>query len=139
VIDALAFARQARSDSGSIPLSGLPRLREAVRSEAGQVQFSVTGGSDGRGRPILRLTVVCTVRLECQRCLGSIEMPLQLESSLLLAADEEEADRWMDEEEAADAIVASRHLDVGALVEDEVLLALPYAPRHPEGGCKPPV
>ena len=34
-----------------------------------------------------------------------------------------------------DAIEASTELDVAALIEDEVLLSLPLAPRHAEGAC----
>ena len=35
-----------------------------------------------------------------------------------------------------DAVAADAELDVWSLVEDEVLLALPIAPRHAEGACQ---
>jgi uncharacterized protein len=42
----------------------------------------------------------------------------------------------IDDPEGPDMIEASAALDVAALVEDEVLLSLPLAPRHPEGMCE---
>jgi uncharacterized protein len=55
---------------------------------------------------------------------------VEIDSKLMLVAPGEE---WPDEEledDGTDAIEASRELAVLALVEDEVLLALPVAPRH---------
>jgi uncharacterized protein len=42
----------------------------------------------------------------------------------------------LEDPEAPDTLDASPELDVNALVEDEVLLSLPLAPRHPEGACE---
>jgi uncharacterized metal-binding protein YceD (DUF177 family) len=36
-----------------------------------------------------------------------------------------------------DALVADPGLDVAVLVEDEILLAIPLVPMHPEGECDP--
>ena len=41
-----------------------------------------------------------------------------------------------DNEMDVDAIVADPKMDVLALVEDEVLLALPLAPMHPPSECE---
>ena len=39
---------------------------------------------------------------------------------------EDDEDEWIE---------ASRELDVESLVEDEILLGLPYSPRHAENEC----
>ena len=39
-------------------------------------------------------------------------------------------------EGAFDSIPPDAHLDVAALVEDEILLNLPFAPRHEPGMCQ---
>jgi uncharacterized metal-binding protein YceD (DUF177 family) len=42
----------------------------------------------------------------------------------------------LDNPDAPDVIEPEREFDVAALVEDEVLLSLPLAARHPEGACE---
>ena len=76
--------------------------------------------------------------LVCQRCLGPLEHPVHIEVLLLLAATQDEVDAAPVEAEGPDSIVAGREMPVLSLVEDEVVLAIPIAPRHPAcaGGGK---
>ena len=95
------------------------------------------GGKNAEGRPTLNLKVAGTLELLCQRCLSSLSFTLDIDSTLLLVAP---GDSWPDDEledDGSDAIEASRELAVLSLIEDEVLLALPVAPRHED--CRPPV
>ena len=41
----------------------------------------------------------------------------------------------IDDEDEDEYIEASSQLDVIGLVEEELLLNLPFAPRHPDGAC----
>jgi uncharacterized protein len=61
--------------------------------------------------------------------------PLKLVSRLLLVQDWDES--AADEDDDADSILIDNHLDVFALFEEEILLNLPFAPRHPAGTCRP--
>jgi uncharacterized protein len=125
-IDGLAFARTAAVLKGRLGLESLPRL--ALSGCSGSVlDFVLTGEINERGKSGLRLTVDGSVRLQCQRCLGSLEFPVQIEAQLEFASSEAEATAADDDIER---VVASRELGVAVLVEDEVLLALPMAPRH---------
>jgi uncharacterized protein len=125
-IDGLAFARTAAVLKGRLGMEFLPRL--ALSGGSGAVlDFVLTGEINERGKSGLRLSVDGSVRLQCQRCLGSLEIPVQIEAQLEFAASEAEATAADDDIER---VVASRELSVAALVEDEVLLALPMAPRH---------
>ena len=83
-----------------------------------------------RGRPALRLKVDGALQLVCQRCLGALEYPLHIEVSLQLAATQAEIDAEPLEAEGPERIVAGREMPVRDLVEDELLLAIPLAPRH---------
>lgn len=72
--------------------------------------------------------------LTCQRCLGPMELDLDVESEVLLVADEGVARRL----EATSEVQVSppgSALELATLVEDEVMLALPFAPCHEAGGC----
>ncbi len=136
VIDSLEFARTGQKLDGSLPVPGLTRLRDSLYDDAGRVDFVVRGGLDARHRPVLKLEVSGLLHLKCQRCLGNLDYPLQLGIKLLLLANAPEAapDEPLDDE--GDWIEPSAALDIGSLVEDEIILGLPYAPRHPEALCR---
>lgn len=131
VIDSLEFARTAQSLSGSVPVPDLARLKDSLHDALGEVRFEVKGALDARGRPVLVLDIRGMLHLQCQRCLGMLEYPLCVSNTLLLVAPG--AAELEDEE--VEAIEASGELDVARLVEDEIILSLPYSPRHEEGTC----
>lgn len=137
VIDSLEFAREARALSGSVPVALLERLADVLVDMAGSLDCEVRGGRDGEGKPYLDLHVAGSLNLRCQRCLSALVFEIDIGSRLLLVTPGAE---WPDEElaeDGPDAIEASREQAVLPLIEDEVLLALPVAPRHEN--CRPPV
>ncbi|HXF65603.1 MAG TPA: YceD family protein [Burkholderiales bacterium] len=135
VIDSLEFARSGQTLRGSLPVPALQRLQDCLFDALGEVAFVVTGGHDARQRPTLTLEVSGLLHLRCQRCLGLLDYPLRITNRLLLASAAEAASGALDEDEL-EWIEASVELDVADLVEDEIILALPYAPRHEEGQCR---
>jgi uncharacterized protein len=134
VIDSLEFARTGQTLSGSLPISGLLRLKENLFDSPGEVRFEVKGGQDARRRPVLALEVIGLLRLQCQRCLGLLEFPLRISNTLLLAGTTEEGESF--EQEEVEWIEASTELDIASLVEDEIILSLPHSARHREGQCR---
>ena len=134
VIDSLEFARTEQTLRGGLSIAGLPRLREDLYDTVGAVDFVVRGGCDARLRPTLSLEVSGVLHLKCQRCLGHLDHPLQIASTLLLASPGAADTGALDREEG-EWIESSAELNVASLVEDEIILALPYSPRHPEGQC----
>lgn len=133
VIDSLEFARTGQKLAGELPIEGLARLRESLYDPAGAIRFEVKGARDARLRPALVLDITGVLHLQCQRCLGMLDFPLRLSNTLLLGRAEDGG--GLDEEDA-EWIEASETLDVAGLVEDEILLGLPYSPRHEEGQCR---
>lgn len=68
-------------------------------------------------------------------------MPLELSAQLLVARPETTIVTDAEEEVdplAPESIDASSQLDVRGLVEDEIILSLPFSPRHAEGACRAP-
>ena len=125
-IDGLAFARNAAVLKGRLGMESLRRLAQSGCSGS-VLDFVLTGEINERGEPRLKLAVDGSVRLECQRCLGSLDFPVHLEAQLEFASIEAEITAADDDIER---VVASREMSVAALVEDEVLLALPMVPKH---------
>ena len=126
---------------GRLELESLPRLAQSGCSGA-RVDFSLAGEINDRGMPGLRLAADGTVRLQCQRCLGDVDLPVRVETQLELALGEAEILAADDEIERT---LAGDAMNVAALVEDEVILALPMAPKHEQcraaagsvGGAEP--
>jgi uncharacterized protein len=130
VINAVEFAAAGAVQQGVLPLSGFPRLRDWLASDAGEVAYAVQGVRDGRGRPSLKVGARGTLQLRCQRCLENLPYEVKVESLLVLAASQAEIDAEPADVDAPDRLVAAAELPVIDLIEDELILALPYAPRH---------
>lgn len=97
------------------------------------VQWAVQGEKSTSGLFFLVVRISTCLQLECQRCLGPVAWPvevntrLQLVSASVLEADEHEQDSSQD---LVERIANSHRLDVQALIEDELILSLPYVPMH---------
>jgi uncharacterized protein len=103
-------------------------------SDAGDVRYEVQGVRDQRGRPALEIRVRATLQLRCQRCLAALAFEVDEQALLVLAGSQAEIDAEPLEVDSPDRVVANNEMDLRALVEDELILALPYAPRHE--GCE---
>jgi uncharacterized protein len=138
VIDSLEFARAGQELRGSLPVTRLTRLQDCLfdTDTDGDVQFAVRGGSDGERRPMLQVEISGTLHLQCQRCLEVLEYPLRLTNTLLLVRSGEDMSENADDPEAVDCIEASPEMNLAALIEDEILLSLPFAPRHADDRCQ---
>ncbi len=130
VIDSLSFAREGKSLQGELPVAGLKRLHDLLAEIAGVVAYRLSGRMSRQGKPQLLLEVVGEVPVVCQRCLGRFDYPLSIVSTLELIADEAGLTQDELEDDTRDYLVAQKEMDVAALVEDEIILALPPAPRH---------
>ena len=136
VLDVAAFCRGAATQEGRFALAELPRLAESVlrAADAGAepaIEWSAAGAmqSGGRAPFVVDLGVKTTLTLECQRCLQPMAVPLSIERRLRFVEGEDEA-AYLDEELEDDVLALTHRLDLRALVEDELLLALPLVPRH---------
>jgi len=136
VIDGFEFAAAGAVQQGTMPISGFTRLRDLLASDAGDVAYEVEGLRDARGRPSLRIRVRGTLELRCQRCLEAMRMQVDEDEMLVLAASQAEIDADPADAEAPDRVLAGREMALSELIEDQLILALPYAPRHAECGAR---
>lgn len=130
VIDGLEFARRAHHAHGTVAIARLPRLAESLAGNEGVLDCAIGGGYGEEGHPELTVTVRGELQLRCQRCLEAMAFPLRIERRLRLMPSGADWPEEELEEDAFDAIEASQEMAVGSLIEEEVLLALPIAPRH---------
>ena len=130
MIDGFEFASAGAKQQGVLPLGGFSRLRDMLASDAGSVAYAVHGVRDGRGRPSLRVSVQGTLQLRCQRCLEALPFEVDCDELLVLAASQSEIDADPTDAQAPDRVITGKEMPVRDLIEDELILALPYAPRH---------
>lgn len=129
-IDSLEFARDGRRLTGTFPVFSLRRVADMLADDSGILSWIALGETDADRKAFLLIEVVGEFQLICQRCLGALAYGLEIKSRLQLVPH---GAAWPDEDledDRVDPIAASDSQSLLALVEDEVLLALPIAPRH---------
>ncbi len=128
-IDSLKFAREQNQLSGQIAVTMLPRLIPELSSTKEILEFTLSGGVDKKGHAYLKLVLSGEIKLVCQRCLGELPFLIEISQQILIAPNEK-ALEYLDEEEELECLLANKTLLVLELIEDELLLSLPYAPKH---------
>ena len=106
-------AREGKPDS-AVEWRALAELRERAGAEADV---------------LLRLQAHTSIALTCQRCMQVVLIPLEVDQWYRFVATEDIA---MAEDDASeeDLLVMEPQFDLLALLEDELLMALPLVPMH---------
>ena len=96
------------------------------------VKWAVRGFREIGGASFLRVRAECVLVLECQRCLEGFDWSIDVDRTLEVVDSEEAAEAGLAEAdpEAVERIVGSRRFDLAGLIEDEIILAMPYVPKH---------
>jgi uncharacterized protein len=135
VINSIEFARKALEIHDTIAVSQFSRLRDVLTSSDGMLDYRIVGGVNENGRPRLQLFMQGSLQLSCQRCLEPFEFELDIASNFLIVPDESAIPSSEDESDDENYLVAGTQMRVIDLIEDEILLALPLAPKHKISQC----
>lgn len=137
VIDTLEFARQGRSIEGKLPVAELTRVLDKLTESSGVLSYHVQCRFTSRGRVQLLLRLDGVLSVCCQRCLEGIHFPVKISNVLEMIDNEEDLTQEEVEDDSIDFLPMQEKLDVAWLIEDEILLCLPFAPYH--DNCALPV
>ncbi len=122
--------------SGTLALADFDRLRRTLASDAGEVSFTVEFGRAAGGINAVRGTLDTTLNLLCERCARPFDLPVHADWQLGAVSSLAEADRLPEGYEPL--LVGEELTRLRDVLEDELLLALPLVPRHPESvNCRP--
>ena len=121
--------------AGQVSLQKMERLAPETRGlqADSMLDWKVRGelrpGADGSSDIWMHLEAGATVLLCCQRCMAEVDFPIALERWYRFVASEDIA---LAEDDGAeeDLLVLEPQLDLLALLEDELLMALPVVPMH---------
>lgn len=128
-IDSGEFARREQTQQGELALVDLPRVASSVLS--GQpVRYVATGSVNQYRRSSLALEVTGCFELECQRCLQAMTYNLAISVSFALFPTEARLEEAEALDEELEGLVMEREFNLQNLIEDEILLSLPFAPLH---------
>ena len=134
-LDVKGFAEDGGSVSGEEPVREHERLMAETqgRGSASLVTWSATGELRNprhvQPEVWLHLKADAVLPLTCQRCLSPVDVVVAVERSFRFVPDEEMA-AAQDDESEEDVLALSRSFDLVELVEDELLMEMPLAPRH---------
>jgi len=131
--DPRRLCEQGKAYEGSVALRDLPRLTPLLTSLEGEAAFALEFDRDEEKRLRIRGKVTADLGLLCQRCMLSMQLPVQAAFCLSPVSGPVEAEGLPDEYDPLMLEAAAmRPLD---LIEDELILAIPPAPRHSEAEC----
>ena len=130
-----AFAQAGEPLLACTPLQQLERL--ASETQGLTAETTVQWQTRGELRPRasaddevwLHLDARADVPMVCQRCMATVVVPIDVDQWYRFVATEDIA-MAQDDECEEDLLVMAPQFDLLALVEDELLMALPLVPMH---------
>ena len=129
-LDAWRMVAARREFEGRVPLSSMPRLREALVDAEGEVAFALEFDRDAMQVPYVELRIDAELPLQCQRSLQRFLLPVQIRQRLGLIRDEADEAALPEGYEAL-LVPADGRLHPLDLVEDELILAMPVVAVAP--------
>ena len=130
VVDVYELARSGQSVSGQKPIAAMSRLASQLASEQGDVRYRFSGLVDARGRCAASISLDATLSLVCNHCDKPVSYTLGLRRAYYFIPDESSLDAVDVDTSDEEALVGHRCFDLGELIEDEMILDMPIAPRH---------
>ena len=134
-VDAAKLVELNQRFSAEIDSEKLPRLMDAVESCVEPVFCEIEFDRDEERNRVLTGSCKTQVVMICQRCLGAVTVPVESSFQLGLVFNDEQAKQLPRRLEPVELDEDAR-LELWETIEDEVLLALPSFPTHPESECQ---
>jgi uncharacterized protein len=126
-IDTARFCKDAAALSGTLSPSELTRLAAEVMPDS---DFLVAWQVQGESPDLMGLSLQTKVQMRCQRCLSALEEAIDVRYGFRFVNDEATAQTEDEASDEVDHLVHSKQFDLLELIEDEMLMALPFVSLH---------
>jgi uncharacterized protein len=123
-----ALARRKASFQGEFSLVELERLAAYLRASDGLVRVRLEFDEGGAGWHTIRLRIEAALQVTCQRCLEPFQIELEEEVAFGIVADVSMQDYLPEQIEPL--VLEEERFSPLQLIEDELIVAVPYAPKH---------
>ncbi|MCZ6560148.1 MAG: YceD family protein [Gammaproteobacteria bacterium] len=130
VLNALLAADKKQTVSRLYAPASFTRLEGLLQSTAGELSLNLDFRRDRNNRILLSGDICGKITVRCQRCLEPVSLQLDLPLELVLAERKGNGGEPIAGREAYSCDPLK--LELGALVEEEILLALPLVAMHEE-------
>lgn len=119
----------------SSDLTAFLRFSGAVVAGQGFVEAELNFSVNEQYVPCIDGWVRCSTQMECQRCLEPVAVEFSSTIALAVVKDDVQARELT---KARDPLIAEDEqlLDLNEILEDELLLAMPFVSYHEPGQCK---
>ncbi|WXL27399.1 YceD family protein [Ectopseudomonas mendocina] len=135
-VDPRKLADRSTTLDGEMPLADLERLCGPLADNQGMVRTKFSFERDERNAVVFHSELEVEVKMVCQRCLEQVTLPIRSECDYAVVR---EGANTQSVPQGYDVIeLGEDPLDLLALVEDELLLALPIVPAHDPKDCQQP-
>lgn len=130
-----AFAKEGLPLVETTLLLNMQRLAHEIQglqpdsAVSWQADAELRAGSGEEPDIWLHLQAKTAVALTCQRCMGPVETPIDVDQWYRFVASEDIA-MAEDDQSEEDLLVLEPQFDLLAVLEDELLMALPLVPMH---------
>lgn len=111
-----------------MPISDMPRVAELVLNDSAEVQVKLAFGMNEQRTRLIQGSVSGLAEVTCQRCLESMELPIEAELNLAIVWDEDGAKNLP--KRLDPLIVGEGVTDIYAVIEEDILLELPMVSYH---------
>ncbi len=116
---------------GKIEAGDLSRLSEFLLPDAAKISVEFNFNQSEYDLPVVEGRLEACLKVECQRCLKTMEIPLEIDFKLLVnAGDDLVARSSLDSVYCEDG-----KIDIFEVVEDELILGLPLVTMHDDLTC----
>jgi uncharacterized protein len=133
-LDVRKAAARGVTLSGVLAPSELARAREILSSDTGRIEARLAFSRDEENRNLLTVEISAQVQVLCQRCLEPLGIEVTSRNELAMIGSE---DRARDLPARLDPLVVEgESCDLWAVVEDELILALPIVSYHDTEACR---
>lgn len=116
------------------PLARFARLAEMLEGTDGDVEIHLHFYTDLQGIKRIDGEVRTTLLVQCQRCLKPLPLPIDAQFQAAVVWSDDEAGRVPKDLEPY--IAGEEPQDIRDLIEDELIIGVPYASYHDAGTCE---
>jgi len=133
-VDFIRFTDARKSLEGSLSFNFCHRLMEQTENTKGEIKCELDFGIDEFSNRYVTGRLETKLILVCQRCMEEFEYPISVDLALAFVSSgyEEEKIKGMYESYFYED---DSQIDLHALIEDEIILALPLIAKHDDSEC----
>jgi DUF177 domain-containing protein len=129
----LRLAKSSERIEGTLQIDSFERLQSIILEKGTELNYSLSFGSDESGTCVIECVIDTQLIFECQRCFKPVKIDIHSDTLLGVANDKDEFEALAKEYEPLQLVEDC--ISIQELVEDELLLAIPISPLHPENEC----